>query len=120
MRKWLCRCPEPTNEHLDTEAACAACNTIRPPSLDPLPDDQAQRFAGLIAWLDGQLAKRPSLLQTASGFGLSQLLSAAQRDPTGTYRTIASAAKAIGATVAWVERAEPAAPDAFDLLGPEE
>ena len=119
MRQWLCRCPEPTNLHAEAQAACDACQTLRPPELEPMPDDQAQRFAGLVDWLDGQLARRPATLATAAGLGMSQLIAQARRDPAGTYRTIAAAERAISAIVAWTDRAEPAATGAFDLLGPE-
>lgn len=119
MRQWLCRCPEPTNLHTEAQAACDACQTLRPPELDPMPDDQAQRFAGLVDWLDGQLAKRPAVLATAAGLGLSALITQARNDPAGTYRTIAAAEPAISAIVGWVADAKPAGPHAFDLLGPE-
>lgn len=119
MRQWKCNCPDPTNLHTENEPECAACGFGRPPELAPLPDDQLARFDGLIGWLDGQLAKRPALLATTEGLALSQLVAAARRNPSGTYRTMAAAERALGATVGWVEHSRPAADDAFALLGPE-
>jgi hypothetical protein len=118
MRQWQCRCAT-DNIHDETLQLCQLCETRRPYELDPLPVDQHTRFVSLVDWLDGQLARRPRLLGTTQGLGLTQLVNVAKRDPAGTYRTVTAALKALNATRAWVEDGEAAPPDAFDLLGPE-
>lgn len=117
--QWRCRCAPLPDVHPAGQLMCDACNTRRPYSLDPLPEDQLARFGALVTWLDGQLAKRPRLLGTTQGLGLTQLVNVARKDPAGTYRSITAALKALNATRAWTEDGEPAGEDAFDLLGPE-
>ncbi len=118
MRQWRCRC-ETDNIHDETLQMCEPCETRRPYELDPLPSEQLARFLSLVEWLDGQLARRPRLLGTTQGLGLTQLVSVAKRDPTGTFRTVTASLKALNATRAWVEDGAEASADAFDLLGPE-
>ena len=119
MAQWQCRCATVPNVHEDTQLACEACDTRRPYELDPMEPAELERFSSLITWLDGQLARRPRMLGTTQGLGLTQLVNIARKDPKGTYRSVTGALKALNATRAWVEDGEPASADAFDLLGPE-
>lgn len=117
---WYCRCEPPTNAQPRDAARCDVCDTIRPPSLDPLPDEWRLRFEGIVAWLDAELAHRPTYLQSLVGAGMMQLLSWARKDPDATYRTLQGAARALGAVAGWTEQGTVPADDAFDALGPRE
>lgn len=111
---WRCACGL---LHEASQAECPQCGNVRPHSLDPLPDEQAERLRSLLDWLDSELARRPSLLTSGVGLGLTQLVNVGRRDPSSLYRTIMAALPALNATQGWTERGEAADPDAFALLG---
>jgi hypothetical protein len=82
--------------------------------MDP---EKLARFRSLVDWLDGELARRPTLLATGQGIGITQLVHAARVQPASVYRTITAALPAILAVSQWTEQGEAPEADAFAILG---
>ena len=116
--QWECQC---LTAHDEAEPSCTQCGTVRPPALDPLPEEWETRFTQMVTWIDNELAKRPTFLASVTGAGIMQIINAAQRNPRATYRTLQGTGNMLGEIIGWTERGTPPDETAFTAaLGPPE
>src|SRR5512146_56868 len=130
MVPWYCGCVPPKVQPAGT-SVCVDCGFIAPPepangvALPQVPPaallspDERARMLGLAEWLDAEIAKRPDVVMSPVGTGLSLMIGRVRENPDAAYRQIVDAAAAAQGMIGWVTEAVPPDPSYLDrLIGP--